>query len=365
MNTVVVNATACRASGALSIFKQFIDNIPVDGTSQYIIFVDPIIENVAQDNVVYVPIDTIHWIKRICWDEWGIKKWCKKNSIIPNLIISLQNTGVNWLEIPQLIYYHQPLTISSCNWNPLKREELVLFCYKHFYSFFVKRYLTSKTHFVVQIPFIKNAFINKFRVEGKQISVLFPQITTINYDEISSPKWGGDYYHFIYPATPFVYKNHIELIDAIAILVAEHPDLKEKIKVHFTFDVDSKKSIYETIVKKQLDTIFVFDGSMPFEKLLSYYKDCHAMLFPSYIESLGLPLIEAAMAGVPIIAADMPYARDVIGTYEGVNFVKIHNPLGWKDAIYNCCREVKRYNTFRNTASNGWKGFFELIDLMK
>lgn len=365
MDIILVNATACRTSGALAILNQFVDNISLNGTSRYVVFVDPTVENMSQGCIVYVPVDTTHWIKRIGWDEWGMKKWCKKNNITPNLIISLQNTGVNWSEIPQLIYYHQLLTISPHNWNPLKREEFVLFCYKHFYSFFVKRYITERTHFVVQIPFIKDAFINKFKVKEKQISVLFPQIKTIDYDEVPSPEWCNDYYHFIYPATPFVYKNHIELIDAIAILATEHPDLKEKIKIHFTFDVNVKKSLHETIVKKQLDTIFIFDGSMPFEQLLSYYKDCHAMLFPSYIESLGLPLIEAAMAGVPIIAADMSYARDVIGDYEGVNFVKIHDPIGWKEAIYDCCREIKRYNRFHNTKSNGWKSFFELIDLMK
>ncbi len=36
-----------------------------------------------------------------------------------------------------------------------------------------------------------------------------------------------------------------------------------------------------------------------------------ALIFPSKTESLGLPLIEAASAGLPIIASELDFVRDV------------------------------------------------------
>ena len=39
------------------------------------------------------------------------------------------------------------------------------------------------------------------------------------------------------------------------------------------------------------------------------------MIFPSLCETLGLPLQEAMSAGLPVLAADLPYAREVCGDY--------------------------------------------------
>ncbi len=36
------------------------------------------------------------------------------------------------------------------------------------------------------------------------------------------------------------------------------------------------------------------------------------LVFPSLVESFGLPLVEAMANGCPIIAADLPYAHDVL-----------------------------------------------------
>lgn len=43
------------------------------------------------------------------------------------------------------------------------------------------------------------------------------------------------------------------------------------------------------------------------------YELATALVMPSLTETVGLPMLEAASVGVPVIAADRPYARDVCG----------------------------------------------------
>jgi glycosyltransferase involved in cell wall biosynthesis len=43
------------------------------------------------------------------------------------------------------------------------------------------------------------------------------------------------------------------------------------------------------------------------------YELATALVMPSLVETVGLPMLEAASLGVPVIAADRPYARDVCG----------------------------------------------------
>jgi glycosyltransferase involved in cell wall biosynthesis len=42
------------------------------------------------------------------------------------------------------------------------------------------------------------------------------------------------------------------------------------------------------------------------------YFNCKFLIFPSVVESFGLPLIEAADSGMKIIASDLPYVHDVV-----------------------------------------------------
>ena len=55
------------------------------------------------------------------------------------------------------------------------------------------------------------------------------------------------------------------------------------------------------------------------------------MLFPSFVEGYGLPLIEALALGVPVIASDLPVFREIAG-----DIIEYIDPLDgkrWGDVI--------------------------------
>ena len=106
----------------------------------------------------------------------------------------------------------------------------------------------------------------------------------------------------------------------------------------------------------------MFDGSIPFNRLLSYYKSCRALLFPSYIESFGLPLVEAAGAGLPVLVTDLPYARDVIGKYAGAHFIGHNDIEAWAEAIETVSETSIRYEPLSVEGDSDWSSFFRLVN---
>lgn len=48
-------------------------------------------------------------------------------------------------------------------------------------------------------------------------------------------------------------------------------------------------------------------------ELSTYLHHCQALLFPSFTEGYGLPLLEALSLGVPVIASDLPVFREIAG----------------------------------------------------
>lgn len=364
---IVVNATATRSSGGLSILKQFIANIPKETNNKYYIFIDPELKIKKTQYIIPISIDTKKWSQRIYWDSFGLKKWIKENNITPNLIISLQNTGINYNnEVPQLIYYHQLLPLSKHRWNILKKDELILFIYKHFYSFFVSLYIHKNTSFVVQIPSTKKTFIEKFKVEADKVYVIPPEIPQIDNKNICEHLFGDNKKHFIYPATLFVYKNHLILLKALSILKKKDRKCFDNILIHFTINEKDAGNLKNLIIKYGIEQSIIFEDTIPYKQLLSYYKSMNALLFPSYIESFGLPLLEAAACGVPIIAANLPYAHDVIDLYEGNHFVDYNDAEGWANAIIERYNKKENYKPFTYPSGRGnWKTFFNLIEQFK
>jgi glycosyltransferase involved in cell wall biosynthesis len=74
-------------------------------------------------------------------------------------------------------------------------------------------------------------------------------------------------------------------------------------------------------------------GVLSHDDVLLLYKKSGALIFPSKLESLGLPLIEARRAGLAILASELDYVRDVLDPDE------VFDP----DSPVSIARAVKRF----------------------
>ena len=47
-------------------------------------------------------------------------------------------------------------------------------------------------------------------------------------------------------------------------------------------------------------------------EIINLYKSSTALIYPSFFESYGLPLVEAVQFNLPIIASELDYVRDIL-----------------------------------------------------
>ena len=124
-----------------------------------------------------------------------------------------------------------------------------------------------------------------------------------------------------YPAAEYPHKNHrvieglgsfdvTELIDRLVITIAAKPNTPE---INWLSCV----------------------GRLNHAGCLSEYEKADALIFPSVLESYGLPLVEAMVMGLPVIAADLPYARVLCGD-EGIYFEPESS-----ESLLKACKELK------------------------
>jgi glycosyltransferase involved in cell wall biosynthesis len=71
-----------------------------------------------------------------------------------------------------------------------------------------------------------------------------------------------------------------------------------------------------------------FAGLLAHEEVLRMYHQTDALVFPSKLETWGLPITEMRRFGKPILAADLPYAHEAVGDYETAAFFDPDDPDG-------------------------------------
>jgi glycosyltransferase involved in cell wall biosynthesis len=135
---------------------------------------------------------------------------------------------------------------------------------------------------------------------------------------------------FVYVADGEAHKNHRNLLQAWELLAQDNlrPSLALTLSSR---DVALKQKVAQVNEKSDLQ---IRDcGQMPHEEVVRLYGKARALIFPSTSESFGLPLIEASHLGLPILASELDYVRDVCVPAETFD---PHSPV-------SIARAVKRF----------------------
>lgn len=113
---------------------------------------------------------------------------------------------------------------------------------------------------------------------------------------------------FVYVADGLPHKRHREVLEAWQLLAAR--GLRPSLAVTLGPRDAALAEVFEAAARR--DGLDVHNlGALEHEAVLALYGRARALLFASDTESFGLPLVEAARAGLPILAAERDFVRDV------------------------------------------------------
>ena len=128
------------------------------------------------------------------------------------------------------------------------------------------------------------------------------------------------HYMFFYPADAVAHKNHQNLLKAWEILAQQgyFP------RLFLTLPSEIFEQIlHKTQEKQQSDypekTGIVNLGWLSREQVLAQLMNSSALIFPSRAETFGLPMLEARALGIPVIASELDFVRDVCAPVETFN----------------------------------------------
>ena len=67
-------------------------------------------------------------------------------------------------------------------------------------------------------------------------------------------------------------------------------------------------------------------GKQSRDEVFKYYQQSDCLIFPSKLETWGLPISEAMQLNKPVLAANLPYAHETANDYKKIYFFEPTNP---------------------------------------
>lgn len=330
MKTIVVSAVNLNAGGTLTILRDclsYLSELANQGEHRVIALVH------AKELALYPHIEYVEmrWAKR----SWVGRLWCEyvtMNKISKELSpvylwLSLHDTTPNVKAEKRAVYCHN--SFSFYKWRAREwmfTPKIVMFAL--FTKWIYRINIYNNDHVVVQQEWFKRAFINWFKLKESSIIVAPPSKGTplVRSSYLSNTRIGKEEsdkspFVFCYAGTANSHKNFECLCRAAVILRERLGD--GQFEVHITVKGDENgygRWLYRNWGEcKEIQ----FRGFLTREELYDLYERTDCLVFPSKVETWGLPISEFSTYQKPMLLADLPYAHE---TASGCSNVSFFNP---------------------------------------
>ena len=134
-------------------------------------------------------------------------------------------------------------------------------------------------------------------------------------------------------STLFPYKGAGFLVDALGHLRSSRPELEWTCRV---VGRDPSGGATSAELRSRIDAHGIGDrvalvGAVDHARVWDEYADADVFVYPSQLESFGLPPLEAMAAGVPVITSAAPSVREVVD--DAARVVDVTDAEGFAAAI--------------------------------
>ncbi|MES2703165.1 MAG: glycosyltransferase [Bacteroidota bacterium] len=221
------------------------------------------------------------------------------------------------LQVPVYTYMHNQKLLEAP-----RQKFKKMFWSQYIKYLFIKYYNRNTDYYIVQTPHMVAETVG-VGLKDKAHVLTIPFYDSRKYAGGGKPFAERPKDEFVFISNPSPQKNYPSLLDAWEYLLEQgHTP-----KLHVTID-ETGPQLLERIQALNAKGARIVNHAYLDPREL--YFNCAYLIFPSIMESFGLPLIEAADSGMKILASELPYVHDVVVpslTFQPYDKVSIANAV--------------------------------------
>lgn len=252
--------------------------------------------------------------------QWAWTKLRPASAQLPASDGTAERLGCDLVHFPSQLGYTTELPTIYQPWDLQHR---------HYPEFFTPQDLRARdtqyrgfcerARFVcVQTEWTKQDVIAQYGIDPEKIVVIrwgtaFEAYRQFSHDEIEQVRLELELpvTFFLYPAVCWPHKNHAVVLRALALLQKRQ---QQPVRVIFTGAATPYQAQVEALARDlKVDGNITFLGFTPTRQIQVIFHLATALLFPSKFEGLGLPMLEAFRAGLPVLSSNATVLPEVAG----------------------------------------------------
>jgi len=299
------------------------------------------------------------------WFEFSVTQALKKHKadlfISPDGYLSLRTKTPQIAVIHDLNFEHYPKDVS---WLVSK-----------YYRRFFPRFAQKAERIITVSEYSKHDIVMLYGVDSAKIDVAyngasesFSPITNSEKNSFKQAQTKGKNY-FIFVGALHPRKNIARLLLAFDAFKknagTEHQLLIVGSRYNWTTEMEN------TYQGMQYKNEVIFCGHLTQDQLRHAYGAAEALLFPSYFEGFGIPLVEAMRSGTPVISSNATALKEVAGDaallFDPMKtgqltecMLTLMNTPGKKEELIERGLERAKLFTWDNTAHKIWESVLKL-----
>ncbi|MDB5227156.1 MAG: hypothetical protein JWN78_1349 [Bacteroidota bacterium] len=232
------------------------------------------------------------------WFERSVPKVLKE--LNADLFISPDGYGSLNTQVPQIITIHDLAFEHYETHTP--------FLVRNYYKYFVPKYCAKAEKILAVSNFTKQDIIERYKIDEEKIDVVY---NAVDLDEMSMVNsqwsmaeklWSLKKPYFLFIGAVHPRKNVLGLLKAFENFKTDYSHSHQLVIIGRKAWMNNELENFYSSMKFKNDIVWIekIERSM----LLEILKNSFALVYPSFFEGFGIPVIEAMSLGVPVISSN-------------------------------------------------------------
>lgn len=249
-----------------------------------------------------------HPILWYAWFEWAVPHALRKVKadvfLSTDGFLSLKTSTPTVLVIHDLAFEHFP--------------EQVPYLVRHYYQYFTPTYAHKAQHIIAVSDYTKQDIIQQYKVAAPKISVVHNAVDASIYQPISLQEreevqqiYTNSYPYFLFVGAIHPRKNLANILQA-------YDDFKQKSQSKVKMLIVGRKAwqsqaAFDAYQAMQYQSEVIFLGHLQSKELAKVLGGALALVYTSFFEGFGIPILEAMQCEVPVITSNVSSMPEVCG----------------------------------------------------
>lgn len=318
MRTLVLSGINLYEGGPLTIYKDILSALEQGGYLQEyhvtaFVHKKELFREFCGTKIQFIelPNSRKNYMMRLYYEYVWFYKYSLRNTV--DIWISLHDITPNVRSGRLYTYCHNCAPFCAGSREIRKFDKTVYYMTK-FYKYLYRINIRRNTAVIVQQEWIRSEFKKMYHISNVIVS---RPVRESGYEKTGVQK-DNKKKVFVFPALARPFKNHKVICEAVKIL-----ELR-KLDCEVLFTINGTENKYAEYLRRHYGHLpaIKWIGIQPHEKMPELYAYSDCLLFPSLLETWGLPISEYKNTGKEMLLADLHYAYETLGTYDKAMFFK-------------------------------------------